>query len=452
MQILIEIPITIIHHTKAGYIQIAPAQQFDRLPAARQLDPDSSVEPELAIWQGSPANQAAQANLRERLEEVGSRVYTLLPERESLQSILDLRGQEDDSTVWRRILVYTDSESSRILIETMWSDEVFEGESLGFVVANHTIPISIVRHLGLESTASLKIESRKSLQMLVVFSNPQDENQRLGRITVEDDSLVFEGCLYEERQALDAQLHSLVRLNLLELHFLVGDERYPNNSVVYQGQVQLRSNQPFWKVETTYSCDLRNIFLKVLGGVNWHLLHYFGHGAGNIDPELVLRPGSNLSCKEIGQKISQMPRLVILNACESANPAGLNAPVLTGFATLFLLRGTVNLICMQMRATPKTATLVTRELYHRLSQSLFTRQMDFEEALHEVRRQFHDPQDPRLDFFCPVLYARPVNGPIFAYQDDRLDVWRLIKAKELTLNPRKLVRVASWSSRLNEIK
>jgi len=455
MQAPIEIPITIVHHTETGYIQIAPAQQFNRLPAARQLSPELSVEPELRTWQRNPTNRAAQDDLRERLEEVGNRVYTLL-DRESLQSILDIQGQKNNSLIWRRILVYTDRNASQIPIETMWSDErPPEGESLGFVVANHAIPISIVRHLGMEPTASLEVESGLPLQMLVVFSNPQQEHRSLGEVIVEDGGLTFEGHLLEEKGALDAQLGALIQLNLLEIQFLVGNESNHNNSVVYQGRVQLRNGQPYWKVEEANTCDLEDTFLVLLSSMNWHILHYFGHGAGNEDPELVLRPGHNLSCEAIGQKITQLPRVVILNACESATPVGTNTPVLTGFATLFLLRGTVNLICMQMRVTPNTATLTTEQLYYRLSKSLFTRQMDFEESLYEVHKLVYN-SPPRLDFFCPVLYARPVNGPIFAYQDDRLEVWKAIMEGRLPWSPvrfwspTRLLKARSWCLRLRE--
>jgi hypothetical protein len=117
--------------------------------------------------------------------------------------------------------------------------------------------------------------------------------------------------------------------------------------------------------------------------------------------------------------------------------------------------------------------------------------MDFEEALYAIRRKVYDTdQPPQLDFFCPVLYARPVNGPIFKYQDDRMDVWRLahetdfegaveqlstlyvestnerrfdyqnkdletwklIQEQRIPLLPWRLYQVAKWSSKLNKVK
>jgi hypothetical protein len=458
MQTPIEIPITIIRPA-AETIQIAPSPQHDGLPVGRTLDPIrglpdindliSTLYNQLRLWEGQQgARSVTQRNLRMLLKKMGRRVFILRP-GQNLTSILKLQGNKPSAL--RRILVYTDSESSKVPIETLWSDEVFGGELLGFVAANHIIPVSVVRHLGLEPAASLGVASGKPLRMLVVFSNPKEGDGRLGRITEEDGTLVFGDFLREEKEALDTQLWALLQLKLLEIHFIVGDECGKNDPVVYQGQVQLRKNRPFWIATETHSRDLRDIFLRFLGSPNWHILHYFGHGAGTRDPALVLRPGANLSCSEIGQVISQTPRLVVLNACESANPASPNAPALTGFATLFLLRGTVNLVCMQMKVTPKTATVITRTLYNKLSRSLFTRQLDCEEALYRVRQQVHDETDPRLDFFCPVHYFRPVNGPIFAYQDDRLRIWGSIRrGEELPWDPGKLCRVISWCLKMKK--
>jgi len=385
---------------------------------------------------------------------MGSSVYTLLP-GESMQSLLKLGNHEDGPIAWRRILVYTDSVSSTIPIETMWSDEHFEGQPIEFVAANPAIPVSIVRHLGLEATIPMAIQSGKPLKMLVVFSNPRDEDRSLGEIGLENGHLDFTECLSEEKQALNDQLSSLVRLNLLDIHFLVGDG-CENSPVVYRGRVQPKGSQVLWLAKPVRSGDLRGLLLTLLRSEVWHILHYFGHGTGGRDPELVLRPGHSLSCTEMGHQITQMPRLVTINACESSTPANLNAPVLTGFATLFLMRGTVNLVCMQMKVTPETATLTTRALYNKLSRSLFSRQMDFEEAFYEVRQQAHNSQNPRLDFFCPVLYSRPVNGRIFEYDDDRLGMWEAIVAGRLPWHPVKfwspvkLWKTRAWCSKLKE--
>lgn len=444
MQTSIEIPITIVN-TGTGYVQIAPSPGFDRLPASRPLHPDLGFERELVNWERNPANQAARDNLQERLEEVGRSVYTLLP-GESLQSILNLGGLRDNPNVWWRVLVYTDSISSQIPVEVLWSDEYVGGQPMGFVDASDVIPLSIVRHLGLEPTAPMAIERRKPLRMLVVYSNPKETGWRLGEVTVKNDCLDFQeqSSLWGEKQALDGQLKDLVRLGLLEIHFLVGDGRSQDGSAVYQGRFRYQAGQTSWKVEQKHGCHLRDILLRFLGSKTWHILHYFGHGAGGSGgPELALRPGNNLLLTDI--TIRRMPRIVILNACESANPADPAAPVLTGFATFFLLHGTVNLVCMQRNVTPKTATLTTQALYYRLARSLFTRQMDFEEALHKVRQQVHNQADPRLDFFCPVLYSRPVDGPTFDYQDNRLRTWRSIRRQEqLPWNPVKLCKVVSW--------
>lgn len=463
MTMPIEIPITMIEIGEESIIQIAPDSRHDGLPAGRTLHPISGLpnindriselDKMLKLWEGqSTPNPATQRNVYIRLKEVGKRVVALLP-GENITSLCKLQSPENGSSMWRRILVYTDSGSSTIPIEAMWSDESFGGNPIKFVAANPGIPLSIVRHLGLEPVAPMVIEKGQPMRMLVVFSNPCDQRLCLGSITAHDSVLKFDNQLHNEQQALNDQLGDLVRLGQLQLHFLIGKESDQDNSVVYKGQVRARPGQQlFWSIEQEHNRDLQSLFLQLLGTESWHILHYFGHGEGNTNPELVLRPGHNLSSVKLGEQISKMPRIVILNACDSATPVDQHAPVPTGFATIFLLHETVNLICMQTKVTPKTATLITREVYSRLSRSLFTRQMDFEEALYEVRKRIHDDQDPRLDFFCPVLYSRPVNGSIFNYNDERLKIWELIRGEKLSLNPMKLLKVIRWCSILDESK
>ncbi|MCB0166648.1 MAG: CHAT domain-containing protein [Anaerolineae bacterium] len=460
MQKLLEIPITIVH-TENGFTQIAPTTGPGKLPAARNLDLEQSDIEQLAVylenWMGK-TNPTARERLEKELKDVGLKAIKPLS-GEELNTILDL---SEAQITWRRILVYTDAESSKIPVEAMFTKENYPlgGGETGFVATHHSTYVSIVRHLGLEAENTMLIKANEPLQMLVVFSNLQDSGLSLGEIQVnEDDCLNFQGQLEAEKQALDKTLETLVRLRLLEINFLVGDE---SKSTVYGGKVWFdqTKNQSCWEITSKPEVEGKAVslgkrFLDYLEQKTWHILHYFGHGNAIGDaPQLVLRPGENLSSDTIdrqvessnNQRAKPMPRIVILHACDTASPADSKVPVLTGFATMFLLKGTVNLVCMQMKITPETAIMTTQALYNRLSQTLFTNQMDFEEALYEVRKRAHDLD--RLDFFCPVLYARPVNGPIFDYQDNRLDVWKRIQVKELSLNPKTLLKVAWWSSRL----
>lgn len=454
----IEIPIIIVHTGETGFTQIAPTSGPDRLPAARVLDltqPDiEELVGHLQTWINNPDNHTAQTRLKNHLRRTGKKSIKRLL-HESLGSILNLSAQEG----WRRILVYTDSESSKIPLEAIFLDsgETLAGGEIGFITTNHNWQVSIVRHLGLEATDPMPIKKNQPLQMLIVFSNPNEPGYRLGSIYEKDGCVEFEDHLEDEQRALDDTLGPLIRLNLLELYFLIGNEA---NSTVFDGQVKFNHsrNQLCWRITNKHERNeeiipsLKDIFINRLNQRTWHILHYLGHGdVSSTSPQLVLRPGDNLSSNAIGQLVenengqqaTSMPRLVVLNACESASSANSNVPVLTGFATVFLMRGTVNLVCMQMKVTPETATLTTRTLYGKLLMSLFTDQMNFEEALLEFRRAAYGKG--RLDFFCPVLYARPVNGPIFDFQDGRLDTWKQIigikKGNRLPWNPKSLRRM-----------
>ena len=64
-----------------------------------------------------------------------------------------------------------------------------------------------------------------------------------------------------------------------------------------------------------------------------------------------------------------------------------------------------------------------------------------------MRQEVNNLNNPRLDFFCPVLYYRPVNGPIFKYADDRLATWQMIATKSLPVNPMTLLQALRWTAK-----
>lgn len=454
MMMPIEIPITVIKNGQ-NYTQIVPSPAHDMYPEGRELKP-VSLDARFTAWLKRPDLRNTREQTKELLVNVGKNVLNI--RKDELLPLLQLgtpgHSEANSPIPKRRILTYTDSASSTIPFETLYSDDEYLGP-INFITANSHFLVSIVRHLGLEATKSLEINSKKNLQMLIIFSNPEEHAKKLGDVWFDDakNEIGFSGCLDDEKKALEQQLGILIQLGLLEAHFLVGDE---TSKSVYSGQV-LYDSRLLWRA-TKQQNSLQGVFLNYLNkdtdnnsGCYWHILHYFGHGVGNENPELELIPGNNLSCTDLGNKVSRTPRIVILNACITAFPTDFNAPTPTGFATIFLKRGTVNLICMQEKVTPQTATLTTKEVYRRLSYSLFTRQYDFEEALYEVRKKVYDH---RYDFFCPVLYARPVDGPIFAYKDKRLSLWNSVVrgGGGLPLNPIKLGKIISWSRKVTTTK
>jgi hypothetical protein len=111
------------------------------------------------------------------------------------------------------------------------------------------------------------------------------------------------------------------------------------------------------------------------------------------------------------------PRIVTLQACGAGG--GANAAI-DGFPGAFCKWGTTVFVGSQMRLSPDTATAVTRCVYGALADSLFTDPLDAEVGLHRARLERRES----ADYFCPVIYCRPVNGRIFEYEDRRLERWQ----------------------------
>lgn len=124
----LEIPLTLIGQN-GGFVGIAPAARYDRLPASHTVAIDNilldKLHQSLAQWMIAPANPVA--NLRNLLQQIGGNIFA--PTNETLTRLLKL----DDQTLgqWRRILIYTDSDASTIPVEVLWSGEQFNGNALG---------------------------------------------------------------------------------------------------------------------------------------------------------------------------------------------------------------------------------------------------------------------------------------------------------------------------------
>jgi hypothetical protein len=196
----------------------------------------------------------------------------------------------------------------------------------------------------------------------------------------------------------------------------------------------------------------QRLIAELTGSELLHVWHYFGHGVVQAQgPALETAPGDDLSCTELAQPLTltAAPRVVVLNACDSALPLAAHdgSAALTSFATVLLKRGTAALICMLKEVSPPTASATTEAVYRKLAESLFTNPLGLEDALHDVRMAIHDPDKPRWDFFCPVLYRRRVeNEALFEYSDRRLTVWKMIQESKLTpVWPWYLYKAAIWS-------
>ncbi len=439
-----------------NFSQIAPSHLHDRLPTGRQLiilPPYASLFIPLSNWLITPG-LATRTILTNKLQTVGSDCIQLLP-NETFSGMLQLAGvagvaPNQAQSITRRLMVCTDSTAAGIPFEALWSADDYGGAPLGFVAASSAIGISVVRDLRLEPLAPLEIAHKQALQMLVVFSNPAAPNLNLGTINVMDGRVTFAaGALAQESLALEETLGGMIRCGLLDMHFLIGVGGVDGNpSAVYRGHVRKGATALEWVVTAQFSGGMAAQFNTMLDERQWHCLHVYAHGSmpdGNA--ALVLSPGVPLAYASITFHGGRAPRLVVLNACDIAAAPNAVAPAMNGFAPLFLLHGTTNLVAMQMKVSPDTATRTTRAIYSRLAQSLFTRQLDFDEGLHDMRQEVNNLNNPRLDFFCPVLYYRPVNGPIFKYADDRLATWQMIATKSLPVNPMTLLQALRWTAK-----
>jgi hypothetical protein len=449
-----EVPITILWDDP-DYVLVGPRGP-DRLPVLAKLsgslpaDMDALFDPmagTFAAWLCDPASNRRRENLRDDLERVGRELIG--------GNVLDLLGI--DAAGSRRVWVYTDSDASKLPIEAAYSDAIVGGGPLQYLVANENLRISFIRHLGFDPLPGLRIAKHRPLQMLVVFSNPGN----LGAVTLEDGNLLrLTGSLQGDRAALERALGDLCRLNLLRIRFLVGDEE---GQRVYAGEVVSagkRSTELIWRVaeerDDAAGAGLAQRILEALTGAEAvHVWHYFGLGVVQAaGPALVTVPGDCLGSDMLAQAISggRSPRIVILNACDSALPMGVRggSAALTGFATVLLQRGTAALVCMLKQVRPDTASAATRAMYTELAGSLFTDPLALENALHDLRKAVHHPDNPRLDFFCPVLYRRRVEKEtLFEYSDRRVAVWKMIRERKLTPAwPWHLWTAARWSTSL----
>lgn len=356
--------------------------------------------------------------------------------------------------VVRRLAVSADAEACRLPVEALTS-----GSRL--LAAEANAAFSVVRRIGPEPAGPRQIpgEPRRlqrlngppaqPLRMLIVFSC----DDSLGRLAEQEcgSELTFvpageqhgrlapargRKCPAEaERLALDRALAPLVRRGWLEVHFHAGcacGNGSPPHLIT--GKLTPAWRKVRWEIGAELpgarAGSLHAALAERFLGEKWDIFHYFGHGReGAGGPALALEPeAAPLTPADINvwldKRVSgdpwrsdSAPRIVTLQACGAAG--GANAAI-DGFPGAFCKWGTNVFIGSQMRLSPDTATAVTRHVYRELAESLFTDPLDAEVGMHQARLE----RRSSADYFCPVIYSRPVNGPIFRYEDKRLERWQ----------------------------
>ena len=160
----------------------------------------------------------------------------------------------------------------------------------------------------------------------------------------------------------------------------------------------------------------------------YHILHYFGHGhsmgQGQLDFEGARRGETALvsweDLHDVLQPTLSSLRLVILNACELAQPgkSRVKYTPFTNLAACFLNAGAAMVVAMQYPIRTDTATTFTRAFYEQLAAHPCPSAEEVEAAVVEGRKAIIGKQNA-VEWITPVLFTRMQDDLIFRRPDDR---------------------------------
>jgi hypothetical protein len=172
---------------------------------------------------------------------------------------------------------------------------------------------------------------------------------------------------------------------------------------------------------------------KTVKGKQYHILHYFGHGSSSQQGLLRLASGHQEAVDPFWVKgrdlidaldqTQQNLRLVILNACELAQPTqeAISGQLpYTNLPTAFLQAGSAMVIAMQYPIRQETASKFTEAFYGYLGPRLFSRAFEIEEAVVTARRAIAISANS-VEWITPVVFTRLADDVIFDIPKERLD-------------------------------
>lgn len=287
------------------------------------------------------------------------------------------------------------SRSLRLILASQLPDLPWEAlrdrRSLNPSVARQ---FSLVRHAQISPSLDPVDIGDAPLRMLVVFSDPE------GDLSV--------GAIERERAAIQTALGPSVAGGKVCIDF----------------------------VEAGVGPTLDGIKAKVAQHA-YHVLHYFGHGhstgRGQLDFEGARRgealPVSWEDLYDVLQPTLPSLRLVILNACELAQPGeGLvSYTPFTDLSKCFLYAGVAMVVAMQYPIRVGTATTFTESFYEHLGAHSFESAAEVEEAVVKARKAIFRRQNV-VEWITPVLFTR-MQG-----QED--EIFRFAIAQGKTRRPR----------------
>ena len=163
----------------------------------------------------------------------------------------------------------------------------------------------------------------------------------------------------------------------------------------------------------------RDLNVALRHGGPWHVLHFIGHGGFDCvagEGVLVLADeygrSHSLPASDLALLVEkhQSVRLVVLNACDTAQASALDE--FSSVAGALLRRGIPSVLAMQFPITDPAAVEFSRTLYEGLADRL-----PVDTAVTEARHAVRITLPGTLEWGTPVLYLRSADGAIFDHPE-----------------------------------
>ncbi|MBV9205768.1 MAG: CHAT domain-containing protein [Actinobacteria bacterium] len=165
----------------------------------------------------------------------------------------------------------------------------------------------------------------------------------------------------------------------------------------------------------------RHLNVDLRHGGPWHVLHFIGHGGFDRHAEegvLILADEDGrshaLPASDLALLVEKHPsvRLVVLNACDTAQASALDA--FSSVAGALLRRGIPSVLAMQFPITDYAAVEFSRTFYEGLADRL-----PVDAAVTEARHAVRITLPGTLEWGTPVLYLRSADGVIFDHAGEK---------------------------------
>jgi hypothetical protein len=315
-------------------------------------------------------------------------------------------------------------------LEASWADFVKQrGQRRLRLVLEHTVPdvpwealrdphklngflarqFSVTRYIPTSPSLQPLDIGDGPLRMLVVFADP-------------DGDLAKASAIEDERTAIQDALRAATERGRLSIDF----------------------------VEAGAGSTLAGIKVKVADHP-YHIMHYFGHGRNTNRGRLNFEGDRRGELAPVGwddlcdvlQPTLPSLRLVILNACELAQPG--EDPVgytpFTNLARSFLHAGVAMVVAMQYPIRTETATTFSGSFYQHLSAHSFASANEVEAAVVEGRKAIVS-QPNAVEWITPVVFTRMKDNGIFRIE--AVVAARQLYEAELWVEAAEKVKEALW--------